>query len=94
MDEAIADYSRALKLRPDLVRARFNRAVAYRLKGNLDRSLAEFDSLLETHLEYAPRLLQPRAHLPRSSIKSPGPLPIFARLCAISPIIPRLTNSC
>ena len=45
-DKAIADYTQALRYDPKLAIAYMNRAIAYRLKGENDRSITEFTKLL------------------------------------------------
>lgn len=42
-DKAIADYSSAIRLKPDLVIAYYNRGIAYQEKGDWDRAIADYD---------------------------------------------------
>ena len=53
-DSAVADYSRALELRPSLFRPRFNRAVVLRLRGDLDEARDEFSLILKALPDHAP----------------------------------------
>ncbi len=46
-DKSIADYTAALRLTPGDVNAEINRAIAYRLKGDDSRSVAELSRILE-----------------------------------------------
>jgi tetratricopeptide (TPR) repeat protein len=45
-DRAIADYTEALRLDPNLVAAYFNRGDAYRNKGDYDRAIADYTEAL------------------------------------------------
>jgi len=46
-DLAIADYDRAIELRPDYVEAYINRGTTYISKGDYDRAIADFDRAIE-----------------------------------------------
>ena len=39
IDRAIADYDKAIELKPDFVKAHYNRGIAYIKKGNFDRAI-------------------------------------------------------
>ena len=56
--QAILSYSRALSILPTLHIARFNRALAQRLHGQYDLSIAEFTTLLEQHPKAVALLIQ------------------------------------
>jgi tetratricopeptide (TPR) repeat protein len=52
-DSAIADYSRAIQLRPDYAKAFHNRGDAYMRKGDYDRAIADFSQAIQFEPEYA-----------------------------------------
>jgi tetratricopeptide (TPR) repeat protein len=54
LDEAIAEYRRALELGPTFVDIRLKLADALRDKGELSASLAEFEAILRTNPNYLP----------------------------------------
>ena len=47
LNEAIAEYERALKLFPGIARARYHLAQAYQRKGNRDAAQAQYRTFLE-----------------------------------------------
>ena len=55
--EAVDAYTRALVSNPGLTRLRYNRAVALRLAGDLERALTEFDALVEESPAHCPYYL-------------------------------------
>jgi tetratricopeptide (TPR) repeat protein len=56
-EDAVADYTWALELRPDLFLIRYNRAVALRQAGDLDTALDEFHEMIRTRPGHAPSYL-------------------------------------
>jgi tetratricopeptide (TPR) repeat protein len=52
-DKAIADYTEAVRLKPENARAYFNRGIAYKAKGDLDK--AEQDLTKAKALWYVPK---------------------------------------
>ncbi len=53
VDRAIADYDRAIELKPDLAEAYNNRGNAYWNKGEVDRAIADYDRAIELKPDYA-----------------------------------------
>jgi hypothetical protein len=73
-----------LELGPERARARFNRAVAYRLQGNLQDALREFDAIIEVAPE------QPGAYYNRGLVRTSqgdhdGAVADFSRTLALAP---------
>ena len=52
-DRAIADYDRAIQLKPDYAEAYVNRGWAYNAKGDYDRAIADFDRAIQLKPDYA-----------------------------------------
>ena len=52
-DRAVADYDRAIRLRPDYAFHYYNRGIAYSDKGEYDRAIADFDQALRLDPDYA-----------------------------------------
>jgi tetratricopeptide (TPR) repeat protein len=46
-DRAIADFTKAIDLKPDLVLAYSNRGIAYQQQGQRDKAAADFRKVLE-----------------------------------------------
>jgi tetratricopeptide (TPR) repeat protein len=46
-DQAIAEYTRALKINPNYIEAYNNRGVVYRRKGQYDKAIADYNKVLE-----------------------------------------------
>jgi tetratricopeptide (TPR) repeat protein len=46
LDLAIEDYNAALRIRPDFVEALYNRGYAYFLRGDRDRTIADWEAVL------------------------------------------------
>jgi tetratricopeptide (TPR) repeat protein len=42
LDQAIADYTQAIRLRPDDSSAYYNRGIAYRHQGNVDQAISDY----------------------------------------------------
>jgi len=53
-DRAIADFDRAIELRPDTSKAFYNRAISYLRKGEFERSVKDFDRVVQLTPDYAP----------------------------------------
>lgn len=47
IDNAIANYDHAIKLKPDLVNAYYNRAVTYKRKGERERAITDLNHVLQ-----------------------------------------------
>ena len=52
-DRAIADFDRAIQLKPDYAEAYANRGWAYNNKGDYDRAIADFDRAIQLKPDYA-----------------------------------------
>jgi len=52
-DKAIANYDQAIKLKPDLVGAYYNRGIAYYDKGEYDRAIADYDQAIKLKPDWA-----------------------------------------
>ena len=52
-DGAIADYEKAIELKPDYAEAYYDLGNAYRAGGNLDRSIADYDKAIQLKPDYA-----------------------------------------
>ena len=52
-DLAMADYDKAIELKPDLAEAYNNRGTAYHYKGNYDLDIADCDKAIELRPDYA-----------------------------------------
>jgi len=52
LDQAIADYTQALKINPEFVTAYSNRGLAYSDKGELDQAIADYTQALKINPEY------------------------------------------
>ena len=52
-DQAIADYTEAIRLNPEYAEAYCNRGVAYWEKGNDDKAIADFTEAIRLNPEYA-----------------------------------------
>ena len=46
LDEAIADYSEAIRLNPKFVRAYYNRGIAWNAKGESDKAIADYNEAI------------------------------------------------
>lgn len=46
IDQAIADYDKAIEIKPDFAEAYYNRALAYQYKGERDRAIADLKHVL------------------------------------------------
>ena len=67
VDEAIADYNESLRLRPQDPRTYYNRASAYRKKGQIDQAIADYRSALDLD----PTLVQAEAKLKEIGVDVP-----------------------
>ena len=54
VDKAIADYTRAIKVKPDDAKAYFGRGLGYKANGALDKALADLSKVIELNPEFAP----------------------------------------
>ena len=52
-DAKIADYSEAIRLKPDYADAYYNRGLAYYHKGQYDRAIADYDEAIRLKPDYA-----------------------------------------
>jgi len=52
-DKAIADYSQAIKLDPNFVKAYYNRGVAYEKKNNYDKAIADYNQAIKLDPNHA-----------------------------------------
>ena len=52
-DRSIADYTAAIKLKPDYVDSYFNRGLSYREKKDFDSAIADFNRVLKINPDYA-----------------------------------------
>ena len=52
-DRAIADFDKAIQLKPDYADAYDNRGVAYGSKGDYDRAIADYDKAIQLKPDYA-----------------------------------------
>ena len=55
IDGAISDFTQAIELDPNLAEAYFNRAAAWRAKGEGDNALADFNKSIRIDRRYASR---------------------------------------
>ena len=53
MDNAIADYSEAIRLQPDYAFAFNNRGVAHKAKGDYDGALQDYNEAIRLQPDYA-----------------------------------------
>ena len=53
-DKEVADYTEAIRLKPDLADAYYGRGLALGKKGDVDRSIADFSDAIRLNPKYAP----------------------------------------
>jgi superkiller protein 3 len=53
LDEAIAEYQKAIDIKPDYARGYYNIGSAYREKKKIDEAIASFQKALEINPKYA-----------------------------------------
>jgi tetratricopeptide (TPR) repeat protein len=67
LDNAIADYTTAIRLNPTLVWSHYNRGWAYRRQGKLDKALADFNQGLQLDKTPPPTVFVERGHIYRQT---------------------------
>ena len=87
-DRAIADYTDALRLKPDFAHALYNRGLAYQTKGDYDRAISDYTEAIRLNPTYF------RAYKNRGlAYKAKGDMPDansdFTEASRLSPTKPR-----
>ena len=93
LDEAIAEYREAIRLKPDYADAHYNLGIALATRGKLDEAIAEYRSGHPAQARFRRGPQQPRHRPARPGASRTRRSPSTARPSASSPITPRPTTT-